>query len=170
LVFGRTFAEGPNDVTAVNKLQDQYRVVPLSLWGKSGSALPENHDVWAPFDRSTDPLADWKTINRAMAENPPADKNKQLLEMFATVGIGPGLTGSMEKLDEPSKRGLARASAGGMIMVEGMLAAGVSNKVVNGWVVPQPTLGRQARWSTIFSFWGEFLGHDKNAAAVEDAP
>ncbi len=47
LVFGRTYVEGPDDVAAVNKLQDQYRVVPLSLWGKAGSTLPEDRDVWA---------------------------------------------------------------------------------------------------------------------------
>jgi len=143
LVFGRTFVESPGDVPAVNKLQDQYRVVPLSLWGKSGTTNPENRDVWAPFDSKADPLADWKTINRAMAENPPPAKDKQLLEMFATVGIGPGLTETLDKLDPASKRGLARAAAGGWAMVEGMLAAGVSNRIVNGWLFPPSTLGRQ---------------------------
>jgi hypothetical protein len=143
LVFGRTYVEGPHDVAAVNKLQDQYQVVPLSLWGKAGTTLPEDRDVWAPFDRKADPLADWKTINRAMAENPPAAKDKQLLEMFETVGIGPGLTEVLDKLDAASKRGLAHASAGGRTMVEGMLAAGVSNKIINGWLFPPLTLGRQ---------------------------
>jgi hypothetical protein len=143
LVFGRTFVDGPSDIAAVNKLQDQYRVIPLSLWGKADITLPENRDVWAPLDSNADPLADWKTINRAMAENPPAAKDEQLLEMFATVGIGPGLTESLDKLDAASKRGLARAAAGGWAMVEGMLAAGVSNRIINGWLFPPPTLGRQ---------------------------
>jgi hypothetical protein len=143
LVFGRTYVEGPDDVAAVNKLQDQYRIVPLSLWDKPGSTLPEDRDVWAPFDRKADPLADWKTIDRAMAENPPVAKDKQLLEMFATVGIGPGLAGDLDKLDPASKRGLARASAAGWAMIEGMLATGVSNKIINGWLLPPPTLGRQ---------------------------
>lgn len=143
LVFGRTFVNGPDDVAAANKLQDQYRVVPLSLWGKSGDTLPESRDVWAPFDPKADPLADWKTINRAMTENPPAAKDRQLLEMFATVGIGPGLTDTMENLDTASKKGLAQAAADGPAMVEGMLAAGVSNRNVNGWLFPPQTLGRQ---------------------------
>jgi hypothetical protein len=143
LVFGRTFVEGPADVAAVNKLQDQYRIVPLSLWGKTGIALPENRDIWAPFDSKVDPLADWKTIDRAMAENPPAAKDKQLLEIFATVGIGPGLGPSLDRLDAASKRGLARAAQGGWGMIEGMLASGVSNRIINGWLFPPPTLGRQ---------------------------
>jgi hypothetical protein len=155
LVFGRTFVDGPGDVAAANKLQDQYRVVPLSFWGKSGVTLPENRDVWAPFDRKADSLADWKTINRAMAENPPAVKDKQLLEMFATVGIGPGLTENLDKLDPASKRGLARAAADGWAMVEGMLAAGVSNTKINGWLFPPPTLGRQG---LVDDFRGRAIG------------
>jgi hypothetical protein len=142
LVFGRTFVDSPNDVKAVNGLQDQYQVVPLSLWGKAGVMLPENRNVWPPFDSKGDPLADWKTINRAMAENPPVEKDKQLLEMFATVGIGPRLTDQLTKLDDASKRGLARAAEGGRAMVEGMMAAGVGNKIVNGWLYPPLNLGR----------------------------
>jgi len=142
LVFGRTFVDSPNEVKAVNGLQDQYQVVPLSLWGKSGVKLPENRNLWPPFDSKGDPLADWKTINRAMAENPPVEKDKQLLEMFATVGIGPGLTDQLTKLDDASKRGLARAAEGGRAMVEGMMEAGVGNKIVNGWLYPPLNLGR----------------------------
>jgi hypothetical protein len=143
IVFGRTFVAGPNDVQAVNKLQDQYKVVPVSLWGKSGITLTENHDAWAPFDSKADPLADWKTIDRAMAENLPAAKDKQFLTMFATVGIGPGLTERLDKLDEASKRGLARAAADGRPMLEAMVGAGVVNKVVSGWLYPPPKMGRQ---------------------------
>ena len=78
-----------------------------------------------------------------MAENLPTAQDKQMLEMFATVGIGPGLADNLDKLDTASKRGLARAAAGGWAMVEGMLAAGVSNKIINRWLFPPSTLGRQ---------------------------
>jgi len=142
LVFGRTFVEDRNDVAAVNKLQDQYQVVPLSLWDKPGTTLPENRDVQVPADSQRDPLADWKTINQAMAQNPPAAKDKQLLELFATVGIGPGLNGQLDLLDEASKRGLARAAQGGRPMVGGMSAAGVANKPVNGWHFSRKNGGR----------------------------
>jgi hypothetical protein len=142
-VFGRTFVEGPSDVPAVNRLQDQYRMVPLSLWGRDGAKLPEDRDVWAPYDAKTNPLADWKTINRAMAENPPLEKDRPLLDVFATVDIGPGLTETLEKLDPASKRGLARAAAGGWAMVEAMLASGAANRSSNGWIFGPETSGRQ---------------------------
>jgi hypothetical protein len=143
VVFGRTFVADANDVPAVNRLQDQYRVVPLSLWGKAGATIPENRNVWAPYDAKTDPLADWKTINRAMAENPPLEKDRPLLDVFATVGIGGGLTDTLEKLDASSKRGLARAAAGGWALIEAMLASGASNRSSNGWIFGPETAGRQ---------------------------
>jgi hypothetical protein len=143
VAFGRTYVAGPDDVPAVNRLQDQYRFVPLSLWGKAGAKLPENRDVWAPYDAKTDPLADWKTINRAMTENPPLVKDRPLLDIFATVGIGPGQTETLEKLDPASKRGLARAAANGWAMIEAMLSSGAGNRANNGWVFAPETSGRQ---------------------------
>jgi hypothetical protein len=38
---------------------------------KKDARLPESRDVWKPYDRTSDPMADRKTINRAMTENPP---------------------------------------------------------------------------------------------------
>jgi hypothetical protein len=142
LVFGRSFVEGKEDVPAVNRLQDQFQVVPLGLWGKQDAKLPESRDVWAPYDSKSDPLADWKTINRAMAENPPAAKDEPLLPTFATVGIGPGLTDALEKQDEATKRGLAKAAADGHRIVEGMVVAGAGNKMVKGWLYPPADTGR----------------------------
>lgn len=142
LVFGRTFVEDEKDVAAVNQLQDQFQLVPLSLWGKPDFTLPEHRNVLVPVDGAQDPLADWRTINRAMAENPPPDKDRQLLKLFASVGIGPGLGEHLDGLDEASKRGLARAAAQGLPMLKAMLLSGELNKVVNGWFYPPPNLGR----------------------------
>jgi hypothetical protein len=143
LVFARIFVDGPEDVPVVKKLQLQDQVVPLSLWGKPNATLPENRDVWAPYDRKTDPLADWKTINRAMSENPPNPKDKQMLELFATVGIGANLTKSFEQFDDATKRGLAHAAADGHEMIETMVQQGVTATIKNGWLYPSPNFGRQ---------------------------
>ena len=45
LVFGRTAVAGPEDVSAANRLQNQYKLTPLSLWGKAEAQVPERRDV-----------------------------------------------------------------------------------------------------------------------------
>lgn len=140
LIFGRTAVNGPADVAAVNKLQDTYRLTPLSLWGKAVAAVPENRDVPKPFDPKADPLAEWKTINRAMVKNPPLQQHAVLIELFEKIGVGPGL--DVEAMDDATKRGLARAAKDGKQMLQAMLATGLGKPKVNGWSVPPRTMGR----------------------------
>ncbi len=40
LVGGRTYIGGPENYTAVHALQDQYKLVPLSVWGKDYTSCP----------------------------------------------------------------------------------------------------------------------------------
>jgi hypothetical protein len=91
----------------------QYKLTPLTLWGKPDALVPESYDVLRPFDRKTDALADWKTMNKTMAENPLPSRHELLLRQFAQIGIGPGL--DVDQLDEATKRGLARAAVDGRI-------------------------------------------------------
>jgi hypothetical protein len=140
LILGRTLVSGEADLPKVHKIQDEYKLTPLSLWGKNGVPLPENRDVWAPFDAKSDSLAEWKTMNRAMTENPPPDTDRKLLKLFATIGIGPGQ--NVDSMDEASKRGLAHAAADGRALIAQMLSAGGTSQRVNGWSYPPKTIGR----------------------------
>jgi hypothetical protein len=140
LIFGRTGVNGSSDVPAVNKAQDQYKLTPLSLWGQANALVPEHRDVPKPFDPSVDPLAEWKTINRAMVNNPPLEQHQVLLDMFKQIGVGPGL--DVEAMDEATKRGLARAAKDGKQMMHDLLATGMGKPKVNGWSIPPSTTGR----------------------------
>ncbi|MCC7079960.1 MAG: DUF1254 domain-containing protein [Burkholderiales bacterium] len=140
LIFGRTLVDGPADVPVVNALQDQYTLTPLSLWGKKGAVLPESRDVWKPFDPKTDPLAEWKTMSRAMSENPPEARLAKLVELFGKIGIGPNQ--APDKLDEASKRGLIRAAADGFKLLHEVIASGDLGKRVNNWNIPPKDMGR----------------------------
>jgi hypothetical protein len=139
LILGRTLVDGKADVPAAQKLMHQYRLTPLAMWGKADAEVPEDRNVFKPYDAKTDPLADFKTMNQNMAENPPEPRHAVLMKQFAELGVGPGL--NVDQLDESTKRGLARAA------VEGrrILAASVDNpkyKTVNGWKYPPPYMGR----------------------------
>lgn len=140
LIFGRTLVDGPADVPAVNRLQDQYSLVPLSLWGRPGVELPERRDVWRPLDAKDDALADWKTMNRAMTEDPPEPRLAQLVAWFGQVGVGPGR--DIDALDDASKRGLARAAVDGRRLLNDAIRSGELGKRVNGWSIPPRTFGR----------------------------
>jgi len=140
LILGRTLVSGEADVPNVNKLQQQYRLTPLSQWGKADFKSADDRNVWPPFNPKTDPLADWKTMNKAMTENPPSDKQAVLLQLFATIGIGPGQ--DVDKMDESTKAGLARAAKDGRALLQEILKAGGDGKRVNGWSYPPPDLGR----------------------------
>ncbi|MFM7974076.1 MAG: DUF1254 domain-containing protein [Pirellula sp.] len=145
-IMGRTLMKdnGP-DALEVNQLQDQYKLTPLSYWGKKEAYVPQNHDVWKPYDIKTDPLAEYKTMNRAMAEFGVDPRYKNYLGLFATIGVGPGL--DPEELDEATKRGLARAAKDAMnFMIEMNKSSrpfmGVSK---DGWDISDKNFGKCGR-------------------------
>lgn len=140
LVFGRTLIDGTADKAAVNALQDQYKLVPLSLWGQANTVLPESRDVWPPFDPKTDPLAQWKTMIRAMTEDPVEPRLVQLTTLFSKGGIGPGR--DIDALDEFTKRGLARAAKDGFALLNDVNKSGLLGKRVNFWNIPPAAFGR----------------------------
>ena len=71
MIFRKDLVDGTDDLAAVHARQDQYRRTPESLLDKPHPNTLESPDVWQPPDANNDPLADWKTMNCAMAENPP---------------------------------------------------------------------------------------------------
>lgn len=140
LMFGRTLVDGPADLPAVRRVQDQYKLTPLSLWGKANATAPESRDVWEPFNAKTDPLAEWKTINRAMTENPPQERLAKLVELFGKVGVGPGQ--DIDQQTAATKRGLARASIDGRALLNEVIRSGDLGKRVNNWNIPPAAMGR----------------------------
>lgn len=140
LIFGRTLVDGPADVPVVNALQDQYTLIPLTLWGDTKAVLPESRDVWPPFNPKTDPLAEWKTMNMAMTEDPPEERLSALVKLFTYIGVGPGR--DIEELDDATKRGLAKASSDGRKMLNVALRSGDLGNRANGWNIPPRSFGR----------------------------
>lgn len=131
LVLARTMVNDEQDMSEVVKLQQRYRLTPLSLWTTPGKELPASRDVWAPYKAKQDPLASWRTINRAMTENPPPPSESALLSFLAQVHIGPGQ--DISTLDEDSQRGLARAARDAHQLAIKARADIPGGTIVNGW-------------------------------------
>ena len=124
----------------MHALQAQYRLTPLSLWGKPGAQVPERRDVYAPGPGGQDPLGPWKTLNAMLAENPPPPHHAVVLGQFARIGIGPGL--DVEAQPEAVKQGLTRAAMTGMGLLQQQFLSGDWATLVNGWRYPPAAEGR----------------------------
>ena len=140
LVLGRTLVDGAADLPDARALQARYRLTPLHLWGKSGAAVPERRDVYAPVAAAEDPLGPWKTLNAMLAENPPPPHHALVLDQFARIGIGPGL--DVDAQPDVVKQGLTRPPRSGMGLLRQQFFSGDWATIVNGWRYPPPEEGR----------------------------
>lgn len=155
-VVGRTYTSNtPEDLEIVYKIQGGYRIYPLSEWGKDNprqaEPITDVLDIFSPGD----PLATMKILDAAMRENPPPARDEALMKQFALVNIGPLATGSIDDLDEHSRRGLARAAIDAQVYLQKVSEEVGSitnqNKVVNGWKY------NPNNWCRMAEF-GDFLG------------
>jgi hypothetical protein len=145
-VLGQTQANGPDDFAAVNAIQAEYKLTPLSAWNK-----PYTPPTNVPVDPSVilnvtppnqvaamDAGAFFKRLAMALKDNPPYAADGRALWMLKKLGIEPGKGFDVAKIDPAIARGLQRAVKEAPIK----LAEGATKmKNVNGWIQP-PDLGR----------------------------
>ncbi|MGJ7570595.1 DUF1254 domain-containing protein [Variovorax sp. RB2P76] len=88
-VIGRILVDGPQDVPAVNALQEGFLVRTLGDWQAGRPSVPKR------FDPACDPRAPLTAdhfaaqVNRALRENPPPARDAALLARFDLLGLGP---------------------------------------------------------------------------------
>jgi hypothetical protein len=97
-ILGRTYCTGTaEDYDAVHKVQDQYRLVPLSRYGKDYTPPPGKVDP--TIDEKTavreqvnalSPAAYFSLLATLMQANPPGPQDGVMLAKLATLGIEPG--------------------------------------------------------------------------------
>jgi hypothetical protein len=108
-MLGRIYSTGtPADYKAVNDIQERFKLVPLSAWGKP----------WTPPPGVVDPDFDMKTAARAqinsmdvytyfnylahlLKTNPPRPQDADMVEKLARIGLVPG-----EDFDPSTLRGM----------------------------------------------------------------
>jgi hypothetical protein len=144
LILSRTYADGTDaDYQAVNALQEQYNVVPLSGWGKPYTYKAPPVDPNPGFSMTAAPQAvilgmDTSEYFNRMAklmgsDAPPAQEDAPILERMAKIGIVPGKTFEMDKLNPAVQAALKDLPQTALKSIEANKDA--MGKVVDGWVV-----------------------------------
>lgn len=139
-ILARTFVKNAGELDTVHAIQDQYKLTPLSQWGSANPTQPKGAIIWEPVNPKTDPLGEWKSITRAMVENPPPASDAAIIASMTALGVGPGM--DVDKLDPATKAGLARAAVDGKRQIAKAFADGYKQTVVNGWNYPPKETGR----------------------------
>jgi len=145
-IIGRTQTNGPSDYANVNKLQDGYKVTPLSLWGRKYEPAPFKPDP--TVDMATDPLTQITSMSAAqffaygaklMIKHPPHAADWSQLERMQRIGLEPGKSFDIAKVSPAVRAGLERVPAGGLKKMRAKYST-LAN-VVNGWAMQTENMG-----------------------------
>lgn len=145
-IIGRTQTNGAKDYPAVNAIQKQYKLTPLSAFGKPYTAPPGTVDP--AVDMKLAPVEAVATMSTAMffntmatlmKDNPPPAGDAPVLAKLAKIGIVPGEKFDPNKLDPAVAMGVEKALP---VALKKLTAASKETGApVNGWRVPPMTLG-----------------------------
>ncbi|RDJ14374.1 DUF1254 domain-containing protein [Rhizobium grahamii] len=149
-ILGRTQTNGPADYDNVHKVQDGYKLTPLSQWGKNPAPKP---------DQAIDPTIDNKTppfvqVNKMVGVNvlsrlaelmgkyPPHSNDYPIVFRMRQIGLEPGKPFDQSKLDPQLVQTINAAARDALADLEtsGKSGAGIGLHV-NGWFYQTSTVG-----------------------------
>jgi hypothetical protein len=144
VILGRTYADGSEqDYKAVNALQAEYKITPLSAWGKPYTPVTQPVNPNPGFSMTDKP----QSVILAMGTQgyfnlmarlldgaaPPATEDAPMLARMAKIGIIPGKPFEMSKLDPAVQAALKDVPQSALKKIEGNKDS--LGEIVNGWVV-----------------------------------
>jgi hypothetical protein len=140
--IGRTYCSGtPEDYTAVHAIQDQYKLVPLSGYGKPYTPLPGKVDPSIDMKATPreqvermDTISYFKLLAELMKQNPPYAEDAPILARLARIGLVPGKDFDSSKLTSvPNIQDVPKV---GVERIMAHFTAGGAD--LNGWVFFKP--------------------------------
>ena len=140
-IIGRTQTNGADDYANVHKIQDGFKLVPLSAWGKA-NYVPPNGKVDASIDMKTPPpaivgkmdaSAFFARVAELLKDNPPNQIDYPMVHRLERLGFKVGqsydLATAPANLRQAIERGYAEGKA--LVSAEGRKASGIGGK---GWI------------------------------------
>lgn len=145
-IIGRTQTNGAADYAAVAKVQEGYRITPLSQWGKPPQVVEFKPDP--TVDMKVDPLTQVNTMSAAryygyaaelLKLNPPHITDWSTIARLAKLGIEPGKSFEFDKAAPEVQRAMERAVVDGLQSMKSKVPT--LARVVNGWQMNTDTMG-----------------------------
>lgn len=145
-IIGRTKTDGPSDYSAVHKVQADYKIVPLSEWGKSPK----------PVEAKIDPSVDVKTPPKVQVDTMPGDRyftyaaellklhpphvtDQPIIARMKRIGLEPGKDFNVARLDPVVRRAIEGAPAAAQNLMEWKVPT--LARVANHWSMNTDTMG-----------------------------
>lgn len=143
-VLGRTYCTGtPEDYKAVHALQDDYKLVPLSSYGKDytppAGKIDPDVDMKTPVREQVNKMKAgdfFKLLATLLNDNPPTSNDAPMVVKMAKIGIVPRKDFDISALDSAVQKGLERVPEVGVEKIAAHMKE--AGKAVNGWVYPYP--------------------------------
>jgi hypothetical protein len=137
-LLGRIYCTGtPEDYAAVHALQDEFKLVPLSAYGKDYTAPPGKVDPSIDMKTAVreqvngmDAVAYFTLLSELLKANPPSAADAPALERFARIGLVAGQDFDASKLKADFLKRIPEI-AFDRIMIQFKINREVRN--VNGW-------------------------------------
>jgi hypothetical protein len=145
-IIGRTKTDGPADYDAVHKIQAGYKITPLSEWGKPPK----------PVEVKIDPKIDMKTPPKIQVDTmkgghyfvyaaellklqPPHLTDQPIIAQMKRIGIEPGKSFDMSKVDPVVRKALEDAPVAAQKLMEWKVPT--IARVANFWSMNTDTMG-----------------------------
>jgi hypothetical protein len=145
-IIGRTKTDGPKDYAAVNKIQDGFKITPLSGWGKPPAPvavkIDPDIDMKTPPKIQVDRMAAGEYFARAaeiMKLQPPHITDQPILARMARIGLEPGKGFDLDKADPAIRQALASAPQDAQQLMAWKVPT--LARVVNEWSMNTDTMG-----------------------------
>jgi hypothetical protein len=143
-LIGRTQANGKKDFPAVHRLQDQYRLTPLSAWQMGVRAAPEKPAPRSPtLDTQSPPVeqvaamdaqAFFSRFASLLPANPPAAADAPMVEKMRRMGLVPGVPFKTTVLEPATARAVQEGATAALQAISDLSRKG-SADAGNGWVM-----------------------------------
>jgi hypothetical protein len=180
IIGGRTYTAGKDDDDDVHRLQDQYRLTPLSRWGTryeppTSVALKRGVDAATPVPKQVFAMSAeqfFSRLNELLPGNPARSADAPIVGRMAKLGIGAGLKFSMDRFSPEVRQVIEQGVALGQEVIRD--AEATMGEEVNGWQLARDLgrygtrYARRAAW-TFFAVGGNLLEDAFYPFSLEDA-